>query len=923
MKFKKHLALILGATAITACGGGGGGGGGSALPSFVSCTGDDCTVTGVITEDFELDITKNYVFDGTVQVGTGNNEATGGTAKATVDEIKAQGVTLTIPAGSDVRFGSSGFLIITRGSRIHAQGTRTNPITFSSEDEGFEDTGEWGGIILQGFAPQFGPGNTGSCHGASTFCNVDGEGGDDVGKYGGNDPADSSGVMRYVRIAEGGLVASANNEVNGLTLQGVGHGTTLEYIQVHGNRDDGVEWFGGTVNAKWLVLTNNDDDDLDYDEGYKGNIQYALIVKKQEGGPIGGNDPRGIEANSSDNDYVPQTEATLANVTIIGGSVNNDASSQGGRQPGMRLRGAVTTKIFNSVVENFDAGCIRIDDANVSEVGTVASDIELTNVFGECLNGFYARDRDADVESNVGARSMSFNDAFAVIEDFATLSAAPTITATANGSSFVFDQTSYVGAIDPSVTDVANAWWSGWTLPGTLGQEVVETPDSTPAFVTCNASSSQCTVTGTIDEDYVFTAGTEWLLNGFVQVGDGNREIVSNEDAAAVKAAGVTLTIRPGVEVKGNSNGVLLVTRGSKIVANGTATDPITFSSSEDADYDGLGEWGGLVIQGFAPQYGSGNSGVCHGASQTYCNVDGEGGDDIGKYGGSDKGDNSGVLRYVRIAEGGLVASANNEVNGLTLQGVGHGTAIDYVQVHSNRDDGVEWFGGTVNATHLVLTSNDDDDVDFDEGYQGNIQYVLIRKSQSATATPVGGNDPRGIEANSSDNSYVPQTNAAVANVLLLGGPIVNRPTSGADITSTQGPQPAMRLRGAVSTDLYNTAMNGFTSACIRIDDANVTGVGVVDTPVTLTNVIGDDCANFLSHQQPSSSTGSGAVDFTVDSAYALDATNGAVAAVNPTEIDNGSDFVFDNTDFIGVVAPGTAAADAWYAGWTLPGTLD
>lgn len=922
MKFKKHLALLMGATAITACGGGGGGGGGGSLPGFVQCSGSDCTVTGVITEDFTLDSTMNYVFDGTVQVGIGNEEVSANVSKATVDEVKAQGVTLTIPAGSDVRFGSSGYLIVTRGSKIDAQGTRSNPITFSSEDAGFDGTGEWGGIILQGFAPQYGSGNTGVCHDTTTVCNIDGEGGDDVGKYGGNDPADNSGIMRYVRIAEGGLVASANNEVNGLTLQGVGYGTTLEYIQVHGNRDDGVEWFGGTVNAKYLVLTENDDDDLDYDEGYKGNVQYALIVKKQEGSPIGGNDPRGIEANSSDNDYVPQTEATLANITIIGGSVNNDAASTGGKQPGMRLRGAVTTNIFNSVVEGFDVGCVRIDDAEVTGVGTVDSSVELTNVFGECLNGFYAK-RAANAESNVGARSMSFNDAYAVIEDFAALGSAPTITATANGSGFVFDQTSYAGAVDPTISDAANAWWGEWTLPGTLGQEITETPDSSPAFVSCNGTNSECTVTDTIDQDYVFTAGTTWLLNGFVKVGTGNRLITSNADAQSIKDAGVTLTIRPGVEVKGNSDAVLLVTRGSKIVANGTATDPITFSS-EDAGYDGLGEWGGLVIQGFAPQFGAGNSGACHVGADTYCNVDGEGGDDVGKYGGSDKADNSGVLRYVRIAEGGLVASANNEINGLTLQGVGHGTAIDFVQVHNNRDDGVEWFGGTVNASHLVLTGNDDDDVDFDEGYQGNIQFVLIRKNQGTDAAPIGGNDPRGIEANSSDDDYVPQTEAALSNVLVLGGPIVNRPKTGAAITSQEGPQPALRLRGAVTAALYNTAMNGYTSACIRIDDATVTGIGEVDTPISLTNVIGDDCGTFFSHEQPETSSGTvGAFDFSVDGAFALDATNGNVTSVNPVEVNNGSDFEFVNTDFIGVVAPGTSASEAWYAGWTLPGTLD
>ena len=106
-----------------------------------------------------------------------------------------------------------------------------------------------------------------------------GEGGDFVQEYGGNLPADDSGIIRYVRIAEGGLIAGPNNEINGLTLQGVGYGTLIDYIQVQGNQDDGIEWFGGTANVKHAVLTNNDDDDIDFDEGYQGNIQYALMIK--------------------------------------------------------------------------------------------------------------------------------------------------------------------------------------------------------------------------------------------------------------------------------------------------------------------------------------------------------------------------------------------------------------------------------------------------------------------------------------------------------------------------------------------------------------------------------------------------------------------------------------------------------------------
>ena len=170
-----------------------------------------------------------------------------------------------------------------------------------------------------------------------------------------------SGIIRYVRIAEGGLIAGPNNEINGLTLQGVGHGTLIDYVQVHGNQDDGIEWFGGTANVKHAVLTNNDDDDIDFDEGYQGNIQYALIIKNQtpNATPIGSNDPRGLELNSSDEDYTPETAGVIANVTIVGGDAANSAG-----EFGMRLRGSVTAAIHNSAVTGYDVTCARIDDSD-------------------------------------------------------------------------------------------------------------------------------------------------------------------------------------------------------------------------------------------------------------------------------------------------------------------------------------------------------------------------------------------------------------------------------------------------------------------------------------------------------------------------------------------------------------------------------
>ena len=441
--------------------------------------------------------------------------------------------------------------------------------------------------------------------------------------------------------------------------------------------------------------------------------------------------------------------------------------------------------------------------------------------------------------------------------------------------------------------------------------------------VTCRDTDSDgnddtCTVQGTINQDYTFEAAFVYELVGGVKVGSGNESLADADAVQAAKDAGVTLTIEAGTDIRGlNNSSFLLVTRGNTIVANGTAASPITFSSV-DADFDGSAEWGGVIIQGFAPQYGKGGTGACFGTG-TICNVTGEGGPEIGNFGGNEPADNSGTLRYVRIAEGGLSVGTSNEINGLTLQGVGHATTIEFIQVHGNLDDGIEWFGGTVNVKYAVLTNNDDDDLDFDEGFQGNMQFVIIKKSDNAA--PQGSNDPRGIEANSSDDEFVSETQAAIANVLIVGGDVNN--AAGSE-------QPAMRLRGDVTVDIFNTAMRNYTDECIRIDDA-VTGTAAstLDTNVDLVNILGSDCtdnsaAPLLGHENADSATNVtlAGSSLTIDAAYAI--TDAAADNVSGTltAFDNGSGFAFDQTDYIGAVEPGTAAADAWWNGWIIPGSL-
>lgn len=871
--------------------------------SFVSFN-DDCsqgTVTGTIDSDYTFLEEVQYVLSGVVTVGAGNVEIT---TQTEYETILANGVTLTVEPGSDVKGTADGVLLVTRGSKLIADGYANNPITFSSLDDNYDGMGEWGGVVIQGFAPQYGQGGTGACFAdGESWCNVLGEGGDFVQEYGGSNAADDSGIIRYVRIAEGGLIAGPNNEINGLTLQGVGHGTLIDYVQVQGNQDDGIEWFGGTVNVKHAVLTNNDDDDIDFDEGYQGNIQYALIIKNQTPGatPVGSNDPRGIELNSSDDDYTPETAGVIANVTIIGGDAANYAEEYG-----MRLRGSVTAAIHNSAVTGYDVTCARIDDSDTdgdSSTPKLDTPITLNNFLCDTAGVAFLKEQPVE-GSTVIEEGISFDENLAIVNTSALLSVPTAIAAHDNGSAFIFDETRYIGAVDPSASV---AWWADWTIPGSVITQ--EEPQET-SFVSCNSSKTECTVSGTIDEDYTMVNGVEYRLDGVVTVGAGNVEIQTADEMQAIIDAGVTLTIRAGVEVKAFDDGVLLVTRGSKLIANGSPASPITFSSI-DPDYNGMGEWGGVVIQGFAPQYGQGGTGACFNDGEIWCNVLGEGGDFVQEYGGNLPGDDSGIIRYVRIAEGGLIAGPNNEINGLTLQGVGHGTLIDYVQVHGNQDDGIEWFGGTVNVKHALLTNNDDDDIDFDEGYQGNIQYALIIKNQTPNATPVGSNDPRGIELNSSDDDYTPETAGVIANVTIIGGDAAN-----------YAEEYGMRLRGSVTAAIHNSAVTGYDVTCARIDDSDTDGdssTPKLDTPITMRNFLCDTVGVAFNKEMPVD--GSTVVEeaIVLDDNYAITNGSASVTAEPITAQDNGSDFEFDATDFIGAVKEG---ATPWYSEWAIPGSL-
>ena len=274
---------------------------------------------GIVNDDLTLDLSDNWLLSGGVFVDEN--------ARLTINQGG------TVYADTEV----TTFLSVKQGGYVFIQGESTNPIVFTPLKDN-PTYGDWGGIIINGYAT------------INTGLTAEGEGG--TGIYGGDDDHDNSGILRYVRVEYAGKVLGTDNELNGFSFNGVGDETIVEYIQAYKGSDDGIEFFGGTVNLRYAVSTHNQDDSFDWTHGWRGKGQYWLVQQ----GPDGGD--RGIEAdnNGDDNLLEPYSNPTLANLTLIG---VNDGDSL---NTGMRLREGTKGQIFNVYVTGFPKYGIRVSD---------------------------------------------------------------------------------------------------------------------------------------------------------------------------------------------------------------------------------------------------------------------------------------------------------------------------------------------------------------------------------------------------------------------------------------------------------------------------------------------------------------------------------------------------------------------------------
>ena len=379
-----------------------------------------------------------------------------------------------------------------------------------------------------------------------------------------------------------------------------------------------------------------------------------------------------------------------------------------------------------------------------------------------------------------------------------------------------------------------------------------------------------------------------YLVNGKTSVGGGRNTQPG------------TLTIEPGTTVQGIGQGIdyLVVQPGSKLYAEGTATAPIIFTGPTDTP----GSWAGLVLAGNAVNNGCTGATPC--AFEADSNI---------TFGGNDDNDSSGALRYVQIRYAGQVIRENEELNALTLLGVGRGTVIDHIQVHAGKDDGLEMFGGTVNVKHYVGTAVEDDCLDFAEGYTGKIQYAYCK--QTATAS----SDSNGVESDNKPNAFdlLPRTQPKVANLTLVGVASGNE---------------GLRIRRGSAGNYYNVVATGFGQECLNFNDsatfaASGTAQSLVATGALTMSGAALGCATNFED--------SGSDPFLVSAWYRGQAGNsdGAAAALGlsgrfpssssillGTGVAIPNDSFFEHTTFRG--AFGSAQTD-WAQGWTMHGTLE
>ncbi len=747
-------------------------------------------VTENITEDVVWSASNVYTLDGLIFVDS----------LATLT-IEAGTVVKGIEASNITTGDAASALIVRRGGKIMAEGTAAHPIIFTSELDDVNDAtdllssdrGLWGGVILLGNATTNQPTTENQIEGIPNETAT-------LARYGGNNDEDNSGILRYVSIRHGGFSISGvqGDEINGLTMGAVGSGTTIEYVEVFANFDDGYEWFGGTVNMKNIIAAFCGDDCFDYDQGWRGQAQFVFSIQgSDEAGRAGEHD-----GGDDDETGTPYAIPVFANATYIGAGSSSSNVGGDGNDRALYFRDNAGGKYYSSIFTDFVGYGVKVEDLESGEDSKSrmeAGDLVLTNNYWFNFGAGNSASEIADgvdfVQTHLTNNGNKFEDpmlkGISRVPnkglDPRPLLNSPAVTGATQPEGDFFTTTGYCGAFSPN----AALWTDGWTALDQMGY--MANGGNTGTAGTVN-------VTSNITSDTKWTADNVYTLDGLIFV-----------DSLA------TLTIEAGTVVKGieasnittgDAASALIVRRGGKIMAEGTATNPIIFTSelddvnnTTDLLSSDRGLWGGVILLGNATTNQPTTENQIEGIPNETAT--------LARYGGSDDSDNSGVLKYVSIRHGGFSISGvqGDEINGLTLGAVGSGTTIENVEVFANFDDGYEWFGGTVNMKNIVAAFCGDDCFDYDQGWRGQAQFVFsIQGSDEAgrAGEHDGGDD---------DETGMPYAMPVFSNATYIG--------SGATASNVggDGNDRALYFRDNAGGKYYSSIFTDFVGYGVKVED--------------------------------------------------------------------------------------------------------
>jgi hypothetical protein len=569
-------------------------------------------MSGMLEEDFTLDASVSYTLSGSFLI--------------------EDGVTLNVPAGTQINAVANGvdiYIAVLQGGKININGTSGNPVIMSSTNS---TPGDWGGLTLCGKAT--------TTAGANATAEVGGF------IYGGSTDNDNSGIIRNLIIRGTGASINADSEYNGVSFYAVGSGTVVENLAVIDGADDGVEFFGGTVSINNLYLENNEDDAIDWTEGWNGTVTNSYIVNtKADFSTV-------VEADKENGN--PKL-INLTAISSVGGTALQFKKQSGATITGLSLIG-------------YD---VTIDMAN---------DGPLTNVI---------------IDGATANPALSYN-ALATV-------------------------------------DVNTFSWAS--------AELIEVVD----------------LSGTLNTTLTLDSAKKYRLSSSYIVEANGKLIIPAGTKISARAGGVDV--------------YLAVLIDGEIDIQGTPSNPVVMSSVAGEP----GDWGGLTICGKATTTSGANSTA-----------------EVGGfiYGGTTDNDSSGSIKNLVVRGTGAAINSESEYNGISFYAVGSGTIVQNIAVIDGADDGVEFFGGTVSVTNIYLKNNEDDSIDWTEGWNGTVTNTYISHTIDNFSTAFEGDkenrNPKFVNVTAISTSggialqFKKQSGATITNLYLEGyGTNIDMPNDG------------------------------------------------------------------------------------------------------------------------------------------------